>query len=42
MLRHGGKPRESRPGVYRPGQWPVNTLLVFTGLINNFWKPLVL
>ncbi|CAI8975968.1 protein of unknown function [Methylocaldum szegediense] len=32
MSRRGNKPREPRPGVYRPGRWPVDTRRVFTGL----------
>ena len=35
MPRRGDKPREPRPGVYRPGQRPVNTRKEFTGLINK-------
>jgi hypothetical protein len=35
MPRRGNRPREPRPGVYRPGRQPVNTRRVFTGLINN-------
>jgi hypothetical protein len=34
MPWRGDKPREPRPGVYRPGQRPVNTRRVFTGLIR--------
>jgi|SRR5690554_5761866 hypothetical protein len=35
MPRRGDKPREPRPGVYRPGRQPVKTWRVFTGLINK-------